>query len=292
LAADKVTLQLIWKNQFQFAGYYVAKELGFYDEAGLDVTIKEYEFGIDVTAEVVSQHAHFGVGQSSLILESMEGEPVFLLSAIFQHSPIMLLSKKREDLKQVSDLKGKRIMVTEDVVGMASLTAMLTVNGIRPGDYISQKHSFSVDDLNSGNTDAIAAYTSNEPFQMQKQGMHYTLFSPKDHGFDFYSDILYTSQKLYQDNPQMVERFHQASLRGWEYAFAHIDEAVEIILKKYNTQNRDKEALRFEANTLKKLAYDPDTSLGYITKGRMEQIAQWPKGERTPIPDPCGKDLA
>ena len=165
-------------------------------------------------------------------------------------------------------------MVTDDVVGMASLTAMLTVNGIRPGDYISQKHSFSVDDLNSGNTDAIAAYTSNEPFQMQKRGMHYTLFSPKDHGFDFYSDILYTSQKLYQDNPQLVERFHQASLRGWEYAFAHIDEAVEIILKKYNTQNRDKEALRFEANTLKKLAYDPDTSLGYITKGRMEQIAQ------------------
>ena len=83
--ADKVTLQLIWKNQFQFAGYYVARELGFYDEAGLDVSIKEYEFGSDVTADVVSRRAHFGVGRSSLILESMEGKPVYLLSAIFQH---------------------------------------------------------------------------------------------------------------------------------------------------------------------------------------------------------------
>ena len=272
--ADKVTLQLIWKNQFQFAGYYVARELGFYEDAGLDVTIKEYEFGMDVTADVVSQKAHFGVGRSSLILEHMEGKPVFLLSAIFQHSPFMLLAKKRGDLKEVADLKGKRIMVTDDVVGMASLTAMLTANGIRPGDYTSQKHTFTVGDLISGNTDAIAAYTSNETYHMQKQGVDYTIFAPKDHGFGFYSDILFTSQKLYQDNPQLVARFHQASLRGWEYAFGHIDEAVDLILKKYNTQNRDRDALRFEADTLKKLAYDEDTSLGAIAKDRVERIAQ------------------
>jgi len=274
LAADKVTFQLIWKNQFQFAGYYVAKELGFYDEAGLDVTIKEYEFGTDVTAEVVSQHAHFGVGRSSLILESMEGEPVFLLSAIFQHSPFMLLAKNREDLGDVTDLKGKRIMVTDDVVGMASLAAMLVANGIKPDDYTPQRHTFKVDDLISGETDAIAAYTSNEPYQMEKRGVDYTIFSPKDHGFDFYGDILFTSQKLYKDNPQLVERFHRASLRGWEYAFSHIDEVVDIILKKYNTQNRASEALRFEGNTLKKLAFDQDISLGTITRGRVEQIAQ------------------
>ena len=271
---DKVTLQLIWKNQFQFAGYYVAKERGFYDDAGLDVTIKEYEFGMDVTADVVSQKADFGVGRSSLILESMEGKPVFLLSAIFQHSPFMLLAKKRADLKEVADLKGKRIMVTDDVVGMASLTAMLAGYGIKPDDYISQKHTFNVGDLISGNTDAIAAYISNEPYHMQKRGADYTIFAPKDHGFDFYSDILFTSQKLYQDNPQLVERFTQASLRGWDYAFAHIDEAVDIILKKYNTQNRDQDALRFEADTLKTLAYDRETSLGLITRGRVEQIAQ------------------
>jgi two-component system sensor histidine kinase/response regulator len=272
--ADQVTLQLIWKNQFQFAGYYVARELGFYDEAGLDVTINEYDFGTDVTEDVVSGRAHFGVSRSSLILESMEGKPVFLLSAIFQHSPFMLLAKKREDLKEVADLKGKGIMVTDDVVGMASLTAMLASNGIGQEDYISQKHTFSVDDLISGNTDAIAAYTSNEPFQMQMREEGYSIFSPKEHGFDFYSDILFTSQKLYQDNPQLVARFHRASLRGWEYSFAHIDEVVEIISKQYNSQNRGRDALRFEADALKKLAYDGGIPLGRINRLRMEQIAQ------------------
>ena len=274
LGDDEVTLQLIWKNQFQFAGYYVAQELGFYEDAGLDVTIKEYEFGMDVTSDVVSQKAHFGVGRSSMILESMKGRPVLLLSAIFQQSPLVLLAKDREDLQTVPDLKGKRIMVTDDVIGMASLTAMLTGSGIKSGDYTSQKHTFSVEDLIAGRTDAIAAYTSNEPYQMRKRGVDYKIFAPRDHGFEFYSDFLFTSQQLYRENPQLVDRFNRASLRGWAFAFAHIDEAVDIILKQYNTQNRSREALRFEADTLKTLAYDGDTSLGRITLGRMEQISQ------------------
>ena len=69
--ADQVSLQLMWKNQFQFAGYYAAKEFGFYEDAGLDVDIKEFEIGIDVTADVISQKSHFGVGRSSLLLDSI-----------------------------------------------------------------------------------------------------------------------------------------------------------------------------------------------------------------------------
>ena len=272
--AETVTLQLIWKNQFQFAGYYVAKELGFYNDVGLDVTIKEYESGTDVTQDVLSQKAHFGVGRSALILRSMEGKEVYLLSAIFQHSPLMLMAKKRSDLKQVSDLKGKRIMLTHDVVGKASLTAMLLSNGIKSDSYTLQKHTFNIDDLISGKTDAVAAYISNEPYQMEKQGIDYTIFSPRDHGFAFYSDILFTSQELYKDNPELVKKFYRASLQGWAYAFSHIDEAVALILEKYNTQNRSKDALLFEANTLKTLAYDKGVPLGNINKNRIAQIAQ------------------
>jgi polar amino acid transport system substrate-binding protein len=139
--ADKVTLQLVWKNQFQFAGYYVAKELGFYTDAGLDVTIKEYESGTDVTMDVISQRAHFGVDRSSLFLEAMEGKPVYFLSAIFQHSPNVLLAKKRDDLQHISDLKGKQIMVSGDKVQMAPLTAMLVVNGIRHDSYTALEHT-------------------------------------------------------------------------------------------------------------------------------------------------------
>ena len=271
---EEVTLQLIWKNQFQFAGYYAAKEKGFYQDVGLDVAIKEYEFGMDVTQDVLSGKVDFGVGRSSLILEKLNGSDIFLLAAIYQHSPFILLAKKRSDLGNVADLKNKKIMTTDDVVGMASLTAMLIANGVSEQLYTKQVHSFNVDDLISGKTDAIAAYISNEPFQMENEGVPYKAFSPKDHGFDFYSDILFTSQNLHKNDPDQVNRFYQASIKGWGYAFANIDEVVGLIQDKYNTQGRSKEALLFEANALKKMAYTQEVPLGDINQNRINQIAQ------------------
>lgn len=271
---ESVTIQLNWKNQFQFAGYYVARELGFYRDVGLTVFIREFDTDTVVTEAVLSKRAQFGVGRASLILESMKGKPITLLSAIFQHSPFVLLSKKRSDLQRVADLKGKRIMVTDDAVNMASITAMLTANGIRAGDFIAQKHTFDIEGLISGDTAAIAAYISNEPYQMGKRGLDYTIFSPRDQGFDFYSDILFTSREFYQNNPELVARFNHASLKGWERAFSNIEETVDLILKKYNTQNRSRDALLFEANRLKKLAYDEGIALGDIKPERVKQIAQ------------------
>lgn len=270
----KVTLQLLWKNQAQFAGYYVAKEKGFYRDAGLDVAIQEYDLGMNVTEDVLSGKVDFGVGRSSLVLEKMEGKDLYLLAAIFQNSPFILLTQEREDITKVTDLKGKRIMVTDDVVGMAALSSMLLSNRVTPESYTPQKHSFNVDDLITGNTDAMAAYISNESFQMQKQGVEYTEFSPSDYGIDFYSDILFTSKRFQDKDPALVERFRQASLKGWKYAFENIDELTDIILSKYNTQDRSREALIFEATTLKKLAYRAGTPLGHIGKDQIADIAR------------------
>ncbi len=270
----EITLQLIWKHQAQFVGYYVAKEKGFYRDAGFHVDIREFRFDTDVTQDVLSGKADFGVGRSSLVLEKMEGRDMLLLSAIFQHSPLVLLSLKRDDLKTIADLKGKRIMVADNMVGMAALTSMLLTNRVIPDSYTKQEHTFNIDDLINGKTDAIAAYVSNEPFQMEKRGIDYTVFKPADHGIDFYSDILFTSKKLHNINPTMVHQFNEASLRGWQYAFDHMQEAVGIILKKYNTQNRDPDALQFEIETLKKLAYSGDTPLGNIDEDRVEDIAR------------------
>jgi two-component system, sensor histidine kinase and response regulator len=270
----KVSLQLMWKHQFQFAGYYAAKEKGFYQEAGLDVQIKEFEYGMNISQDILSQKVDFGVGRSSLILEILNNQELFLLASIYQHSPFILLAKQRSDLENVSQLKNKRIMTTDDVVGMASLTAMLIANGVSRENFIKQKHSFNVDDLIADKTDAIAAYISNEPFQMDKKGVPYTIFSPKNHGFDFYSDILYTANELYLKNPELVDKFYQASIKGWDWAFANIEETVDLILKNYNTQNKSKPALIFEAQQLKKLAFESNVQFGSINNDRIRQIAQ------------------
>jgi two-component system sensor histidine kinase/response regulator len=271
---EKISLQLNWKHQFQFAGYYMAREKGFYKEAGLDVDIKEYDFGTNVSEKVLSGDINFGVGRPSLILDKINGKDVYLLAAIYQQSPLVLLSKNRNDLKQVADIKGKRIMFSTDVVSMASLTAMLRANGVQSFEYKNQEHSFNVDDLISGKTDLIAAYVSNEPYQMEKKNVPYRLFHPKDHGFEFYSDILYTNRQFYLKNKKLTDQFYNASMQGWAYAFSNIEETISVIQQKYNSQNRTKEALLFEAETLKKLAYVGNTPLGDIEEKKLEQISQ------------------
>ena len=138
--ADQVSVQLQWLNQFQFAGYYVAKERGFYQQAGLDVTIKEYTPGLNVEDEVVSGRAQFGTGKSSLLLQRLQGIPIIILGAVFQQAPEILVST-RPDIQTPADLTGKRIMITQDQAKATGLLSMLISQGVNPDQLQIQPHS-------------------------------------------------------------------------------------------------------------------------------------------------------
>ena len=86
-----VSLQLRWRHQFQFAGYYAALHKGFYREAGLEVTLKEGGPGADPVADVLAGRSDFGIGVSSLVIDYLKGKPVLLLGPVFQHSPNILI---------------------------------------------------------------------------------------------------------------------------------------------------------------------------------------------------------
>ena len=97
--SESVTLQLFWKHQFEFAGFYAAKEKGYYKEAGLEVEIKEYQSGIDVTEEVLSGRAEFGTASSSATLDYLQGKPIKLLANIFKHSAVIFLSQRSSNIR-------------------------------------------------------------------------------------------------------------------------------------------------------------------------------------------------
>ncbi len=269
---EKVSLQLQWLDQFQFAGYYMAKERGFYKKAGLDVTLKKFNTKKIPVDEVLNKRATYGVGRSSLIADRSKGKEIVLLASIFQSSPLILVSTKESGIKTVKDFIGKRIMITPDVFNTVAILAMLNREGVSISDMTVQEHSFNIDDLINKKTDIYSAYTSNEPFLLEQKGVKYNIFNPKDYGFDIYDDILFTSSDELKNHKQRALNFKRASLKGWEYAFNHIDETVEIILQKYNTQNKSREALRFEAQELKKLAYYHNEKLGNIDKNKIQRI--------------------
>lgn len=271
-AKEKVTLQLNWLNQFQFAGYYVAKEKGFYKNLGLEVDIKEASKNISPMQLILDKKVDFAVGRSSIIIEKSKGKDIKALFAAFQTSPLMLLVSKVEEIKTIQELKNKKVMITGDAVESASLLAMLSSQGIKSEDINIQKHSFNLDDLVFDKTDAMAAYLSNEPIRLKDKNIPYNIFHPSDYGFDFYSDILYTSNELVKVKPNVVKNFYKASLMGWEYAFKNIGRTAEIIFKKYNTQNKSLIQLVEEGEILKQLAYKDDIKFGDIDDNKIQNM--------------------
>ena len=271
----KLTLQLNWLNQFQFAGYYMAKELGYYKDIGVELKIKEYYPDLHIADAVLRGNVDFGVGRSSLVIDKSEGKDIVALAAIFQYSPLMLLVRKDSHINTIEDFRGKNIMITKDARNSASIMAMLSSKGIKKGDIHLKNHSFDLNDLILGKTDAMASYISNEAVLLEEKNIPYRMFRPKDYGFDFYSDILFTSSEFIKKNPVLTKEFLNASLKGWRYAFNNISKTAEIIYKKYNTQDKSLITLIKEGESLKKLIYHKhniDETIGCLDHSKVQKI--------------------
>ena len=262
----------MWLDQFQFAGFYIAKEKGFYKDVGLDVELKKYNSSINVLDEVLNKRADFGTNSSSLIIDKSNGNDIVLLGSIFQSSPLILLALKDSKLQYLEDIKNKTLMISKEQQRFATLKSMLSSKGVELSDMKLIEHSYGVDDLINKKADVMLAYTTNEPFLLKEKGYESTIFNPKDYGFDFYEEIIFTSKEFAKENPKLVKDFYKATIKGWEYAFENIDETVNLIYKKYNPQNKSLQSLHFEANEMKKLAYDKNGKIGTITPEKINLI--------------------
>jgi class 3 adenylate cyclase/ABC-type nitrate/sulfonate/bicarbonate transport system substrate-binding protein len=242
-ALDQVSLQLKWKHQFQFAGYYAALAQGFYREAGLDVTIREGGPGIDVAEAAADRKADFGVCGASVLRERAAGRRLTVLAAIFQRSPVIILVARRADISSVSDLRGRTLM---DSPGSDEIAAMLKREGVDYNSLPRVAHEGNPRDLLAGKADAMVAYSTNEPFELEQLGAAFRTFSPETYGIDFYGDNLCAAEAEVEARPDRVAAFRAASLKGWAYALAHKEATVDLILKTYPV-NKSREALLFEA---------------------------------------------
>ena len=267
LALEKVSLQLKWTHAYQFAGYYAAKDMGYYESAGLDVDIKPLQSGQDVVAEVVSGRANFGTGTSSLLLARQEGAPVVALATIFQHSPYVIIAKRFANNQSIQDLSGKPILLRRlsdellvylkrEKVDLKNLT------GSSPG-------MDTVEKLMDGSASAISGYVSNEPYRLSQAKFPYDIYSPRSIGIDMYGDNLFTTSNELDKNRQRAERFRVASLQGWEYVLSHPDE-VAAIIQKYAPEETDAK-IAFERDKLNPLIREDLVPVGFMNQARWKQ---------------------
>ena len=268
VALEAVSLQLKWKHQFQFAGYYQALAQGFYRDAGLDVTIREGGPGIDVSEAVAGGKADFGVCTASVLRDWAAGRRLVVLAAIFQRSPAVILVARRADISSVSDLRGRTLM---DTPGSDEIAAMLTREGVNYQSMLRVPHEGNPRDLLAGRADAMIAYSTSEPFVLEQLGAAYRTFAPAAFGIDFYGDNLCTSEAEVKAHPDRVAAFRAASLKGWAYALANREATVDLIIRSYS--NKSREALLFEAEHTEALVGRDPARIGEQDPARWRSIA-------------------
>lgn len=270
-ALEPITFQLRWHTQFQFAGYYAALEKGFYREAGFDVTLVEGAPGHSPVNEVLQGRAQYAEANSELLYARLQGKPLVALAVLGQHSPSVLLTRRVDKLNTPQDLIGKRVMMvggSDDV----DFLAMFRNEGIDPARIQIQPSSYDLRDLAEGRTDAFNAYQTNEPYLLRQLGFEPVAITPRTYGIDFYSDILFTTEDELKQHPDRVKRFRAATLKGWEYAFDHQDEIIDLVLNKYHA-NKTREHLVYEADTLRQLFLPDLIEIGHMNPGRWRHMA-------------------
>ena len=291
--SERVVLQLLWRHQFQFAGYYMAQEKGYYREAGFDVVFKEKTAGLSTVDEVLSGRADFGVCNTSLLADYLRGEPVVVLAAVLQHSPIVVAATKRSGVRSVKDLVGKRVMMPDDTPSL-ELSAMLASRSISADQFETVPHEQTVAALIEGRADACVGYITDEPYELQKANAPYVIFDPRDYGADYYGDFLFTSQMRSRTRPERVQAFRAASMRGWAYAIEHVDETVGLIVRSY-APGADRDKLLYEARTFRRLMVSDMIEIGRVNPERWKRMMKSAavNAEMPPeaIDDEIGDDL-
>jgi len=267
---DHVAVQLKWRHQFQFAGYYAALEQGFYAREGLDVRLIEGGPEHPPMDELLAGHAQYAIADAGALLYRAEGKPVVVLASIFQHSPQIILTRGDRGIETPADLRGKRVMLQRGYLTVEVLS-MLRHSGV--DQFIRQASSYDIKDLIKGRTDAFPAYSTNEPFLMEQRKIPFKIFRPLDYGIDFYGDTLVTTKAELGNHPARAAAFRRATIRGWEYALQHTDEIVDLIQRKYNTQHKSRAHLMFEAQAISRLMPSDLIPVGFSNPKRWQHIA-------------------
>lgn len=268
---EKVVLQLAWMHQFQFAGYYAALHQGFYREAGLEVEIREGGKGRFAREEILSGRAQYGIAGSELLLHRSRGEPFVVLAPIFQHSPSILLTRKASGISSFQDLSGKRVMLVPGQQNAEILSALMS-EGIALSAFERLDHTYDINDLIQGRTDAVSAYLTNEPWYLEARGIAPGILSPRTAGVDFYNDCLFTTEAQTDRHPEQVRAFLAASLRGWEFALAHPGDIVHLLKVTYGCQ-KERDHLEWEADAIRKSMLPHLVQIGHMNPARWRHIA-------------------
>ncbi len=272
LAADEITFGTDWRAQAEHGGFYQAQALGLYEAAGLDVTIRQGGPQINHAQLLAAGRLDFGMSPNSFIPLNFAFQeiPVVAVAAMFQKDPAVLIAHAGQGHETLSDLKGERIMISPDTrIGFWRFLK------VRFGFSDSQiaPYTFNVAPFLADPTSVQQGYLTSEPFLIRNAGIEPSVFLLADSGYASYAAVIQTSQRMIDRNPDVVQRFVDASIRGW-YNFLYRDPSPAYALIKRDNPDMTDDLLDYGHEMLRRYGLVDSGDAARYGIGAMTQ-ARW-----------------
>lgn len=292
---EKITVVLDWTPNTNHTGLYVAKDKGYYEEAGLDVEIVQPpEDGARVL--VASGKAQFGVSVQDSMAPALVGDnplPIKAIAALLQHNTSGIISRKGEGMDRPKGLEGKKYATWDAPVEKAMMQDVVEKDG---GDFskvtlIPSTVTDEVSALKANSVDAIWVYYGWTGIAAEITGLDVDYFEFRDINpiFDYYTPVLITNDEMISDNPETVKKFLEATKKGYEFAIESPEEAGEILL--VADPALDSELVKRSQEWISKQYKAEEPRWGYINPERWNGFYNWLTENNlsaAPIPENTG----
>ncbi len=276
-AADNVTFCLSWVPYGKFFGFFAAREKGFYKESGIDVNIIRGFSAADNFRRLEAGACTFAdAGLNVMVLARARGAKVKAVGVWHDKGMDVIIARKDRGIRTLKDLEGKSIATAADEDSKLYFPLLAEANNVDAGKvkWVTMEPASKHPALLAGSVDAIVTFVTLIPqieVPAAQRGIEVVNFIYGDYGLDVYNNGITTTERLINENPDLVRRFTQATYKGLAWAVENPEEAAEIFLKLYPETNRALAPAHW------KIAVDHmltptalKLGLGHISRERME----------------------
>jgi ABC-type nitrate/sulfonate/bicarbonate transport system substrate-binding protein len=228
----KVAFQLSWIRSVQYGGFFAAQEFGYFREVGIETDFMAGGPNIDAISTVATGNALIGDRPSDqLIIARGRGVPLKIIGATYQRSPGGVMSLKTKPLRSIQEFPGKTIAVPAGV--RQALSAHMKAVGLDPGTVNFIPVGTDPGILITGQVDGYYGSWTNQGMMVKQRGHDIEILFMEDLGSNIYGGAIYTLEKTIAEKRDLLKRFMQASVRGFQYMVEHPRETAQLTVNKF-----------------------------------------------------------
>ena len=275
---QKIKIVLDWVPNTNHTGLYVAKDLGYFKEAGLDVEIVQPPEG-STTALIGAGGAEFGISFQDTLAKSFAKEspvPVTAVAAILQHNTSGIISLKEKGIDSPKKLEGKKYATWEDNIEQAILKKLVTDD---KGDFSKVKLiPYTITDVVTGlksDVDAVWVYYAWDGIATERAGLQTNFLKIRDYAkeLDYYSPVIIANNDFLKKNPEIAKKVLKAIKKGYEYAMKNPEESAKILVK--NSPELDINLVTASQKWISKEYQSDAKEWGIIDGNRWNRFYEW-----------------